>query len=156
MIIEHLDVDVCKMLCVNDSTLSVHWNISALTKQLFEECFLCEWKEEALCLIVYDITNVIFNGHNSNKWKQYSLQSKKNHTFLTLPANKTYVADIAVLLSTSYYTILRSNTIHLSGNRSIETDIKSQSLSDWQLNRPTSPEWSPLFSTYSCYTKNVR
>lgn len=153
---EHLDIDVCKVLCLNDSTLSVHWNISALTKQLFEECFLYEWKEEDLCLVVYDITNVIFNGHNSNKWKQYPLQSEKEHTFLKLPGNKTYIVDIAVPLSTSYYTILRSNKIHLRDNRSTETDIQPQSFSDWQLNRPTSPEWSPLFSTYSCYTKNVR
>ncbi|HWO96041.1 MAG TPA: DUF4912 domain-containing protein [Bacillus sp. (in: firmicutes)] len=156
MSIEHLDVDLCKILCWNDSSLSVHWNISTLSKQLFEECFLCEWKEEVLCLIVYDITNVIFNGHNANKWKVYPLQLEEKHTFLTLPVNKTYIVDIAVPLSTSYYTILRSNSIHLNGDSSAETDIQPRPFSDWQLNRPISPEWSPLFSTYSCYTKNVR
>jgi hypothetical protein len=155
---KHLDMDVLNAVCQRDGSLSIHWNISTLSKQLFEECFLTKWKEEILCLIVYDITNVIFNGHNANKWKKVPVERNKNHLFLTLPSHKTYIVDIVVpLSSSSYYTILRSNTIHLggSGSRVADTDMPAE-LSEWQLHPSSSQEWAPLFSTYSCYTKNTR
>jgi uncharacterized protein len=148
--LEKLDIDVCKAIRWKDSCLYVHWNISSLSRQLFEECFLCDWKETRQYVIVYDVTNTIFNGHNAHKWRQYEIKQGEQQMFLNLLANKSYSVDIAVQLQASYYTILRSNVVHLSHD---EGDVTSQMSSEWQLNHPASPEWSPFFSTYSCYEK---
>ena len=152
MTLEKLDIDLCKAIRWNDSCLYVHWNVSSLSRHLFEECFLCEWRESTQYVIVYDVTNIVFNGHNAHKWRQYGIKEEQ-HMFLDLPANKSYIIDIAVQLQTSYYTILRSNIVHLSNDRVNEGDCTDQMSSEWQLNRPTSPEWSQLFSAYSCYEK---
>ena len=153
---KHLDIDVFKMLCQSNGTLSIHWNISTLSKQLFEECFLTKWKEEELSVIIYDITNVMFNGHNANKWKELWINPNENHLFVTLPPNKTYIADMVVpLSSSSYYTILRSNSIHLGDSNMTDVAIPADS-PGWKRHPTASQEWAPLFSAYSCYTKDAR
>ncbi|MFC3882921.1 DUF4912 domain-containing protein [Bacillus songklensis] len=153
MTLEKLDIDLCKAIRWNDSCLYVHWNISSLSRQLFEECFLCKWKEMTQYVIVYDVTNIMFNGHNAHKWRRYGIKQEEQHMFLYLPVNKSYIVDIAVQLKTSYYTILRSNLVHLSHNEINEEDCIDQIFSEWQLNRPAPPEWSQIFSAYSCYEK---
>lgn len=92
--------------------LHSYWNISNETGFMISQLF-GDFQKISLILRIYDITDIDFNGSNSNYYFDISINQNTNNWYINVAnPNRSFCVDIGFIQSDgSFYTIARSNTV---------------------------------------------
>ncbi|MCM3716818.1 DUF4912 domain-containing protein [Fictibacillus phosphorivorans] len=149
---EYKEASACLMPHTPES-LYVYWSFSESIKNMAEHHFRTKWEDLPGVLKVYDVTDIIFYGHNAHRTFEIDLPPMTNNWFLnSLEPDRTYIVDIGTrTFDGSFFTLLRSNPAETG---SAETNSSyDEKIERWKHQDITQPEWLENFSTYSYYQK---
>jgi uncharacterized protein len=149
---EYQEANACLMPRTPES-LYVYWSFSEAIKNMAEHHFRTKWEELPGVMKIYDVTDILFYGHNAHRTFEIDLPPTTNNWFVhSLEPDRTYIADIGTrTFDGSFFTLLRSNPAETgAGDMSIPFDEK---IERWKQQNITQPEWLENFSTYSYYQK---
>lgn len=149
---EYQEANACLMPRTPES-LYVYWSFSDSIKSMAEHHFRTKWEELPSVLKIYDVTDILFYGHNAHRTFEIDLPPMTNNWFLySLEPDRTYIADIGTrTFDGSFFTLLRSNPAETSA---LETSSHyDEKIERWKQQDVTQPEWLENFSTYSYYQK---
>lgn len=91
--------------------LHSYWNTSHETREQISKLFF-DWNRISLLLRVYDITNVNFDGSNSNYYFDISIGHTSNWYIHVGGPNRTFCVDLGFIQENGiFYTITRSNQV---------------------------------------------
>ena len=92
--------------------LYTFWNTSQETKDSISQTFT-NWETISLILRVYDITNIQFNGSNSNYYFDINLNHDSSNWYIHVGGpNRSFCVELGFFLGNgSFYTISRSNIV---------------------------------------------
>jgi hypothetical protein len=146
------EIDRVVSLPQNPHCLYAYWDIQSTTQHMISHQLSKPWPELTKKLRVYDVSDLLFNGHNSHRFFDIYLPEMTNDWFIRdLEENRTYIVDVGVSSDCcDFFTIVRSEpvetprTAHSSGRH--EGPVKK-----WQSGNQQSPEWCEQFLTYSVY-----
>lgn len=149
---EYKEANACLMPRTPES-LYVYWSFSESVKNMAEHHFRTKWEELSGVLKVYDVTDILFYGHNAHRTFEIDLPPMTNNWFLhSLEPDRTYIADIGTrTFDGSFFTLLRTNPAETgAAEKSSSYDEK---IERWKQQDVSQPEWLENFSTYSYYQK---
>lgn len=150
-----LNIDQCKLMVQSPTTLFGYWQISQMKKNLVEHHLNGKWVELQKKIRIYDITAIIFNGHNAHRYHDFFISESCNEWFFNhLKSNRTYCIDVGVVTrEKNFFSVLRSNPIDTPRVSQCETGLFTNAVSNWKDGQITEPEWLEGFSSYSYYEK---
>lgn len=137
---------------VSSQKIILFWEVSALADTVIESYFDICLSELVSVMRIYDVTDIIFDGKNAHHFYEITVPYKHGHWFVKgLTANRSYIAELGVLLpTTGYFPLLRSNCIQTP-----KLEWSSNLLSHDQLEilryEAKPPRWNDYVSTYSYY-----
>ncbi|WP_261129470.1 DUF4912 domain-containing protein [Bacillus sp. Marseille-Q3570] len=146
------ELDRIVLLPQGPEALYIYWDLQSSTRHMVSHHFRKPWSELDKKLRVYDVTDLIFNGHNSHSNMDIILPEMTDNWFLNdLEANRTFIVDFGIQPhSSDFFTVLRSAPIETPRT---ESDSKRQdAVEKWKTGDCRSPEWFEQFSTYSIYS----
>lgn len=147
------DEDTLFAMVQSPTSIFVYWSISAMKRQMVEHHFRTSWSRLPKKMKIYDVTDIIFQGHNSHRSFEIDLPEMTNNWFLQhLEPDRTYVVDIGTqTFDGSFFTVLRSNPVETP--RDAANDHRMQNVVNWKNGNAHEPEWMENFSSYSYYQK---
>ncbi|MEF3306131.1 DUF4912 domain-containing protein [Paenibacillus sp. GYB003] len=87
--------DMLRLLARDAHTLYAYWEISDRKKWLASQHFECDYGQLPKALRLYDVTHLLFNGHNANRTIDYPLTPEADNWYITgLEADRAYTADL--------------------------------------------------------------
>ena len=100
-------------LCVDPTTVWMHWNIIESWKTLVSRHFGQPWHALALCLRIHDCTDIHLDGTNAHNVTVLSVTSSDDHAYCrSLNPGRVYIVDLAIdLMTGAFFTILRSSSV---------------------------------------------
>jgi hypothetical protein len=137
---------------VTADKLVLLWDITLITKKVIESYFSVCFRDLVALIRIYDVTDIIFDGKNAHHFYEVSIPLNNGQWFIKgLAANRSYIAELAVLIPTAgYFPLFRSNCLQTPNlNMKSSQVIKQQS--EMNVNQLPSPKWRKLVSTYSYY-----
>jgi hypothetical protein len=136
-------------------SLYVYWSFSDSIKKMAEHHFRTNWEELPSVLKIYDVTDILFYGHNAHRTFEVNLPPMTNNWFIhSLAPDRTYIADIGTrTFDGSFFTLLRSNPAETSASEIVPHYDSDSKLERWKQEDMSRPEWLENFSTYSYYQK---
>lgn len=148
-------VDECVLMVQSPRTLLCYWELSEFKKRLVMHHLNMEWIDFEKKLRLYDITAIIFDGHNAHRYQDYSLPEQCNQWFFNhLTPNRTYCVDVGFETKKSnFFSILRSNPIDTPRASEHEAGLYTNAVDNWKQGKIENPEWLEGFSSYSYYEK---
>jgi uncharacterized protein len=149
---EYKKANACLMPRTPES-LYVYWSFSEAIKNMAEHHFRTKWEELPGVLKIYDVTDILFFGHNAHRTFEIDLPPMTNNWFLhSLEPDRTYIADIGTrTFDGSFFTLLRTNPAE-TGAAEMSSSY-DEKIERWKQQNITQPEWLENFSTYSYYQK---
>ncbi|KSU63698.1 hypothetical protein AS034_05490 [[Bacillus] enclensis] len=104
-------------------------------------------------LRLYDITSIIFNGHNHHSYRDSYVPSTESDWFINgLKDNRSYCMDLGVRIpSGEFIAIKRSNVIHTPRTAQDAEYHSLRELKEFEQGRVKEPKWVEHVSTYSYY-----
>ncbi|WP_169794084.1 DUF4912 domain-containing protein [Alicyclobacillus acidiphilus] len=112
-------------LALNPSCVFVYWTISLARRRLIQEHFMADWDALPLCLCLYDVTDILFDGYNAPLLRRVSVDPGTNNWYLhNLPSGRNYVVDLATMNHDRLFCLLRSNMVALPPDRSAASRVK--------------------------------
>ena len=89
-----------------------YWNVNSETRTQLRKT-TSNWDETPLILRVYDITDVDFNGYNSNYYFDINLNRESNNWYIHVGnPNRSFCVDLGFIQDNGvFYTIARSNVV---------------------------------------------
>lgn len=105
--------DMLRLLVRNAHTLYAYWEVSDRRKWLAAQHFECDYGQLPKVLRVYDVTYVLFNGHNANRVTDIELTPEAGNWYITgLNADAAYTADLGVYTwERQFVPLIRSNVV---------------------------------------------
>lgn len=93
----------------------VYWEISDSAKQYFAQKFSDDFVENSLALRVYDVTDIIFDGTNANRFFDIRVSDRLESWYINVGEfNRVWCVDLGyVLKDGGFQTITRSNVLAL-------------------------------------------
>jgi hypothetical protein len=145
---------MCAMV-KNPTTIYLYWELSTIKKDFLEHNFSQEWSYLPKFLKIYDITSIIFNGHNAHREREILLPEMTNNWFAPeLEPNRTFIAELGVKTEQGvFFTVLRSNPIDTPRNSPNQIGAFTENVHKWKSGLHSKPSWLENFSTYSYYEK---
>jgi uncharacterized protein len=107
-------------LMVRDaSSLYTYWEISDRRRWLTARHFECDWNAVPKALRVYNVTGILFNGHNAHSFFELADLSDASDWFVHgVAAGSTYIVDYGVLTPhRQFIPLLRSNSAMTPANQ---------------------------------------
>jgi uncharacterized protein len=149
---EYKEANAC-LLPRTPESLYVYWSFSESIKNMAEHHFRTKWEELPDVLKIYDVTDILFYGHNAHRTFEIDLPPMTNNWFLhSLEPDRTYIADIGTrTFDGSFFTLLRTNPAE-TGAAEMSSSY-DEKIERWKQQDITQPEWLENFSTYSYYQK---
>lgn len=149
---EYKEAYACLMPRTPES-LYVYWSFSESVKNMAEHHFRTNWEELPGVLKVYDVTDILFYGHNAHRTFEIDLPPMTNNWFLhSLEPDRAYIADIGTrTFDGSFFTLLRTNPAE-TGADEVNSSY-DEKIERWKQQDISQPEWLENFSTYSYYQK---
>ncbi len=146
--------DECVILRKGSNSLLVHWYVSNITKEMVKESCGLKVNEKNMVVVIYDVTNIAFNGHNAHKLKIYRNRKQRSRGFIPhLPLGRTYIVDVGIYTKKGHlFSFIRSNEIHLEDSKGFSRNCKIK----WSYPTNQTPKWEETFSVYSCYTMDTK
>lgn len=88
-----------------------YWEISDETKEQIKK----QYSGARLCLRVYDVTGITFDGKNSHKYFDVLITEQADNWYINISEmNRSWCVDLGLLLSDgTFVTITRSNVVHM-------------------------------------------
>jgi hypothetical protein len=141
------------LMPITADRLYVYWSFSDVIKAMAEHHFRTKWDSLPNVLKIYDVTDILFYGHNAHKTFEVDLPPMTNNWFIySLEPDRTYIVDIGTrTFDGSFFTLLRSNPAETSPNQS--SGPVDEKVERWKHQNISKPEWLENFSTYSYYQK---
>lgn len=101
------------LLVKEAKTLYVYWEVSDLRKSLIAQHFCLDWVHLPFFLQVYDVTDIMFNGHNANSSRKMQVHPLSDNWYVhdVLPRRRYLVDFGTTTLEGHFFTILRSNIV---------------------------------------------
>ncbi|HEX7714179.1 MAG TPA: DUF4912 domain-containing protein [Bacillota bacterium] len=92
--------------------LYAYWNTNQYTREQISKT-MRNWDQLRLMLRVYDITDIDFNGNNSNYYFDIELSHEANNWYIHVgKPNRTFCVDLGFIQENgSFFTIIRSNIV---------------------------------------------
>jgi uncharacterized protein len=92
--------------------LHTYWNTSQETREHISKMFF-DWERIPLTLRIYDITNINFNGSNSNYYFDISINHNSNNWYIHVGGpDRSFCVDLGFLQENgNFYMITRSNIV---------------------------------------------
>ncbi|MCD8502234.1 MAG: DUF4912 domain-containing protein [Bacillaceae bacterium] len=148
-------IDQCVLMAQSPNTLYCYWELSETKRTMIEHQLNTPWSNIDKKLRIYDITGKYFNGHNANRYFDYSLPEICDQWFLyDLSPNTTFCVDIGVITKEgSFLSLVRSNAIDTPRFTSEANGLHCESVMKWKSGQLSEPEWLEGFSSYSYYQK---
>ncbi|WNB93533.1 DUF4912 domain-containing protein [Bacillus sp. NEB1478] len=149
---EYKEASIC-LMPISSNRLYVYWSFSDAIKNMAEQHFRSEWDSLPNVLKIYDVTDIIFFGHNAHRTFEVDLPPMTNNWFIhSLEPDRTYIVDVGTrTYDGSFFTLLRSNPAETDPSQnSAPFDEK---IERWKQQNVSQPEWLENFSTYSYYQK---
>lgn len=104
---------------INPHSLYVYWSVDEDRQRMIANHFMSDWCKLPLCLCVYDVTDLYFDGYNAEVVRREFVPCEAdNWYFHHLGGDRNYIVDLAVTVADKLFSILRSNTIALPPNKS--------------------------------------
>lgn len=149
---EYNEANVC-LMPRSPNSLYAYWSFSDSIKNMAEHHFRTNWEALPNVLKIYDVTDILFYGHNAHRTFEVDIPPMTNNWFIELlEPDRTYIVDIGTrTYDGSFFTLLRSNPAETSPSE-ISTPYDSK-IERWKHQQVSQPEWLENFSTYSYYQK---
>ncbi|PLR87594.1 DUF4912 domain-containing protein [Bacillus sp. V33-4] len=134
------------------------WRLSRFIKNLVQQYFDQDYHDLSTVLRLYDITSIIFNGHNAHGHHEIMIaEDVQNWTFKGLKPNRSYCIELGVKLSgTKFFPLLRSNSIHMTRTSAQQSGKLLKDITTFMEKYDSPPNWIEHVSTYSYYEKTIR
>ncbi|MCA1054834.1 DUF4912 domain-containing protein [Rossellomorea aquimaris] len=150
-----LDVPEAHDFMITYSTFSrvyCYWNVSQKWIEHTRSQFNLE-PHSPFVLRVYDITSIIFNGHNHHSYMDCYVPHNECDWFLNgLKENRSYCVDLGLRLpSGEFLAIKRSNVIHTPIVSEAVDYCGMKELRAFEEGKISEPKWVEHVSTYSYY-----
>ncbi len=147
------DEDTLFAMVQSPTSIYVYWSISSMKQKMVEHHFRTPWSELPKRMKIYDVTNIIFQGHNAHRNFEIEIPEMTNNWFIQhLEPDRTYVIDVGTrTFDGSFFTVLRSNPVETPRDQSNE--YRTGSVMNWKNGNADVPEWMENFSSYSYYQK---
>lgn len=135
---------------VSNTSVELRWQATQLPLKVIQHSFGCDPSLLVVTAVIYDVTEIEFNGSNAHTKFEIALPFDREHWIIKgLPANRHYLAEIGVWIEDkSYFPILRSNLLRLNERNGHQGDKLQQSVNVQKQDEPT---WREHVSTYSYY-----
>lgn len=106
--------DMLRLLVRDARTLYAYWEVSDRKKWLAAQHFECDYGQLPKALRIYDVTHVLFDGHNANRSTDIELTPEADNWYIRgLDAGAVYIADLGVYTwERQFVPLLRSNVAH--------------------------------------------
>ncbi|WP_257345872.1 DUF4912 domain-containing protein [Pseudalkalibacillus decolorationis] len=129
------------------------WEIHTNTQNLVTHHLTTEWCNLMKQLKIYDVSDLIFDGHHAHQNFVISLPEMTNNWFVRdLEPNRTYVIDFGIqTCDGNFLTVLRSLPIETPREKVEGNSRHHTSVLNWQSGSQKNSEWYEHFSTYSYY-----
>lgn len=147
------DEDTLFAMVQSPTNVYVYWSISSMKRKMVEHHFRTSWSDLPKRMKIYDVTGIIFQGHNAHRNFEIELPEMTNNWFVQhLEPDRTYVFDVGTkTFDGSFFTVLRSNPVETPRDHSNED--RAHSVLNWKNGNVSEPEWMENFSSYSYYQK---
>jgi hypothetical protein len=138
---------------ISATRIYVYWSFSDAIKNMAKQHFRSEWESLPNVLKIYDVTDIIFYGHNAHRTFEVELPPMTNNWFIhSLEADRTYIVDVGTrTYDGSFFTLLRSNSAETAPSHN--SGAFDEKIERWKQQNVSQPEWLENFSTYSYYQK---
>ncbi|OLS34084.1 DUF4912 domain-containing protein [Alkalihalophilus pseudofirmus] len=135
------------------NSLYVYWETRESTRRMIEHQFRAPWHELKKAIRLYDVTALLFNGHNAHRFIDYDLPEMTNNWYFHgLTENRTFIVDLGIKTKAgTFFSILRSNPIDTPRVKEGMEGQYVDAVHKWQTGQSQEPEWLEHFSTYSYY-----
>lgn len=120
--------DTLHLLARDARTIVAHWEVTDRKKWLAAQHFRCDWVHLPKVLRLYDVTLVMFNGHNANRTIEIELTPEADNWYISgLQPNTDYVADWGVrTVDRQFIPFMRSNAVRTTRDATIDNvDVKA-------------------------------
>ncbi|XXM73738.1 DUF4912 domain-containing protein [Lysinibacillus sphaericus] len=134
------------------SRIYCYWTISAEWMDHMKDRFNIDG-DSPFILRLYDITSIIFNGHNHHSYADSLVPTSESDWFINgLKENRSYCMDLGLRAhSGEFIAIKRSNVLH-TPRTALEAEFHSlRELKEFEQGRMQEPKWVEHVSTYSYY-----
>ncbi|MFA5092664.1 MAG: DUF4912 domain-containing protein [Candidatus Omnitrophota bacterium] len=92
--------------------LHTYWEVKFVTIEGLKSKFGQEFNKARRVLRVYDVTNIIFNGTNANRFFDIAINDFANSWYIDAGPGRAWCVDLGLMLSDGrFITILRSNVV---------------------------------------------
>lgn len=92
------------------SAIFACWQIGISRRRLIEQHFAKPWEQLPLCLQVYDVTDIVFEGDNAHSVRRTSISALADNWYIEgLAEDRTYIVDYGLLTPEGrFFCLLRS------------------------------------------------
>lgn len=147
--------DECTIIAQGPTVIYAYWDISLDLEKMVEHQCRTSWAKLRKVVRVYDVTMILFNGHNAHRYFDIGLPEMTNNWFVRdLEPNCTYVIDVGVESKQgTFLSLLRSNPIDTPRRIGEDNNYHVDAVMNWKNGHVDEPQWLEHFSTYSYYEK---
>ncbi|MBP1966764.1 DUF4912 domain-containing protein [Paenibacillus aceris] len=105
--------DLLHLMVVGANSLYAYWEISDKRRWLVSQHFECDFSVMPGIIRLYDVTHLIFNGHNAHAYWDTTTLPEANHSYLhQAHADRNYIVDIGTYTwEHEFIPLLRSNCV---------------------------------------------
>jgi hypothetical protein len=105
--------DLLHLMVVGTNSLYVYWEISDRRRWLVSQHFECDFGAMPSVIRLYDVTHILFNGHNAHAYWDSTMLPETTHSYLhQAKANHSYIVDVGTYtLEHEFIPLLRSNCV---------------------------------------------
>ncbi|MDU0203896.1 DUF4912 domain-containing protein [Paenibacillus sp. PFR10] len=105
--------DLLHLMVVGTNSLYVYWEISDRRRWLVSQHFECDFGAMPCVIRLYDVTHVLFNGHNAHTSWDTTIPPETTHAYLhQAGANRNYIVDVGTYTwEHEFIPLLRSNCV---------------------------------------------
>ncbi|MBO8176805.1 MAG: DUF4912 domain-containing protein [Bacillus sp. (in: Bacteria)] len=133
----------------------VYWSISNEVWDTVALYYRELSNEKKLCLRVYDVTNIHFNGSNAHSIFEIPIPPHCEEWMLKgLKGNRCYCVELGLKHHHDFLPLLRSNTIHVPLMNEAMPDEFQQNIRRYVRGEDQQPKWVEHVSVYSYYINN--
>lgn len=100
-------------MVVGTNSLYAYWEISDRRRWLVSQHFECDFGAMPCVIRLYDVTHVLFNGHNAHTCWDTTVPPETTHAYLhQAGANRSYIVDVGTYTwEHEFIPLLRSNCV---------------------------------------------
>ena len=107
-------IDRVYFLLKDPHWIFVWWEISPGTAKGIEGKMERGASQAQLCLRIHDITDVLFDGHNSHSYFDIDVRGVTDHWYLHIPVSaRVYCAEVGFNTGSRFFPAARSNPVFL-------------------------------------------